>query len=95
MRFLPVVALEPGMLLGRDIVSQKDSIGHIRDEAAGTGYPFGRDASQIPLMAKILHGVDVYDALTSKRPYKEPYSPADAFEYLIGGKDILFNGTLR
>lgn len=60
----------------------------------GSGYPFGRDGSQIPLMAKILHGVDVYDALTSKRPYKDPYSPADAFEYLIGGKNILFNSDV-
>jgi len=57
----------------------------------GSGYPFGKNGSQLPLMAKILHGVDVYDALTSKRPYKDPYSPAEAFEYLIGGKNILFN----
>jgi len=57
----------------------------------GSGYPFGKTGSQIPLMAKIIHGVDVYDALTSKRPYKDPYAPVEAFEYLIGGKSILFN----
>lgn len=60
----------------------------------GSGYPFGKKGSQLPLMAKIIHGVDVYDALTSKRPYKDPYSPAEAFEYLIGGKGILFNGEI-
>lgn len=57
----------------------------------GSGYPFGKNGNQIPLLAKIIHGVDVYDALTSKRPYKEPYSPFEAFEYLMGGKSILFN----
>lgn len=60
----------------------------------GTGYPFGKAGNQLPLMAKILHGVDVFDALTSKRPYKDPYSPADAFEYLIGGKNIQFNAEV-
>jgi len=57
----------------------------------GSGYPFGKNGSQLPLIAKIIHGVDVYDALTSKRPYKDPYSPVEAFEYLIGGKNLLFN----
>ncbi len=57
----------------------------------GSGYPTGKDGSELPLMAKILHAVDVYDALISRRPYKNPYSPVEAFEYLMGGKDILFN----
>jgi len=57
----------------------------------GSGYPNGKDGRELPLMAKILHAVDVYDALISRRPYKNPYSPAEAFEYLMGGKHILFN----
>ncbi len=57
----------------------------------GSGYPNGLDGSQLSIMAKILHAVDVFDALISRRPYKDPYSPADAFEYLIGGKGILFD----
>lgn len=57
----------------------------------GSGYPMKRTGDKIPLIAKIIHAVDVYDALTSKRPYKEPYAPADAFEYLKGGCDILFD----
>lgn len=60
----------------------------------GSGYPFGKDGSQLPLLAKIIHAVDVYDALTSKRPYKDPYSPADAYDYLCGGKNILFNAEV-
>lgn len=60
----------------------------------GSGYPFGKEGDEIPLFAKIIHAVDVYDALTSKRPYKEPYRPADALEYLEGGKGILFNAEI-
>lgn len=57
----------------------------------GTGYPLGKEGNEIPYLAKIIHVVDVYDALTSKRPYKNPYSPVAAFDYLNGGKGILFD----
>lgn len=60
----------------------------------GSGYPLGKARDEIPYFARIIHAVDVYDALTAKRPYKEPYAPADAFEYLISGKDVLFNGPV-
>lgn len=36
----------------------------------GTGYPDGLEGTQIPLLARILQVVDVYDALTTTRPYK-------------------------
>lgn len=57
----------------------------------GSGYPGGREGDEIPLTAKIIHAVDVYDALTSRRSYKEPYAPVDALEYIIGGEGILFD----
>ena len=57
----------------------------------GSGYPNGLSGEQIPLIAKIIHAVDVYDALTSKRPYKDPYAPADAFDYMIGGTGLQFD----
>lgn len=60
----------------------------------GTGYPLGKEGKDIPLLAKIIHAVDVYDALTSKRVYKEPYQPVDAFEYLKSGKGILFDAKV-
>ena len=37
------------------------------------------------------HVADVYDALVSRRPYKEPYSPYEASEYLMGGCGTLFD----
>ena len=63
---------------------------HHEDED-GRGYPFGKKGEDIPLFAKIIHVMDVYDALTSKRPYKDPFAPADAIEYINNNKGILFD----
>lgn len=60
----------------------------------GSGYPLGKQGDEIPLLARIIHAVDVYDALTSRRSYKDPYQPIDAFQYLIGGKEILFDSDV-
>lgn len=60
----------------------------------GSGYPHGKEGNEIPAFAKIIHAVDVYDALTSKRPYKDPYTPVDAFKYLDSGKEILFDAKV-
>ena len=57
----------------------------------GSGYPNGLTGESIPLFAKIIHAVDVFDALTSKRPYKQPYSPAEAYEYMLASKGTLFD----
>ena len=57
----------------------------------GTGYPHGLIGEEIPLLAKILHVADVYDAMLSKKVYKRGMSSADALNYLIGGKSILFD----
>lgn len=46
----------------------------------GTGYPEGRQGEDIPLSARIVAIADVYDALTSKRPYKEAWSHEKAVE---------------
>ncbi|MBF0462479.1 MAG: response regulator [Magnetococcales bacterium] len=40
----------------------------------GSGYPFGLEREDIPLMGRICSLADVFDALTSKRPYKQPWS---------------------
>jgi HD-GYP domain-containing protein (c-di-GMP phosphodiesterase class II) len=44
----------------------------------GTGYPFGLKGTQIPLLGRIVAVADVFDALTSERPYKRAWSLDDA-----------------
>lgn len=48
----------------------------------GSGYPEGLKGEQIPLSARIVAVVDVFDALTHRRPYKEPWSLADSLAYI-------------
>ena len=48
----------------------------------GTGYPRGLSGEQIPLEARIFAVVDVYDALTSDRPYRKAWSKEKALEYI-------------
>ena len=48
----------------------------------GTGYPMGLPGSEIPLDGRIVCIADVFDALTTKRPYKDPWSLDRAFELL-------------
>jgi putative two-component system response regulator len=48
----------------------------------GTGYPKGLSKEEIPLAARIVAIVDTFDALTSKRPYKDPYPPEIALNII-------------
>ncbi|HEV8694268.1 MAG TPA: HD domain-containing phosphohydrolase, partial [Lysobacter sp.] len=48
----------------------------------GSGYPNGLVGDHIPLCARIVAVADVYDALTSLRPYKKAWTSAQAFEYV-------------
>lgn len=48
----------------------------------GTGYPFGRSGNDIPLEARIVAVADIFDALTSRRPYKIAWSNENAFAAL-------------
>lgn len=48
----------------------------------GSGYPKGLQGEEIPLSARIVAVADVFDALTSKRPYKEAWPPERALELL-------------
>jgi putative nucleotidyltransferase with HDIG domain len=54
----------------------------------GTGYPRGLSGNQIPLVARIFSVIDVWDALTSDRPYRAGWSKERAIEYIReqGGK---------
>jgi putative nucleotidyltransferase with HDIG domain len=48
----------------------------------GTGYPRGLKGEEIPLAARIFAIADVYDALSSDRPYRSRWAEADVIEYI-------------
>jgi two-component system response regulator RpfG len=60
----------------------------------GTGYPFGLKNNNIPLMARIVALADVFDALTSERPYKEAWEWQKAVDYIIEQKGTHFDPEL-
>jgi putative two-component system response regulator len=60
----------------------------------GSGYPDGRSGAAIPFEARIVHVVDVYDALTSKRSYKAAWTSQQAIEELKRGTGRMFEAEL-
>ncbi|KPL72365.1 phosphohydrolase [Bellilinea caldifistulae] len=57
----------------------------------GSGYPRGLKGEQIPLYARIFAIVDVWDALTNDRPYRQAWSVEKALAYLQEQAGILFD----
>jgi HD-GYP domain-containing protein (c-di-GMP phosphodiesterase class II) len=60
----------------------------------GSGYPEGLKGKQIPLVARIMSIVDVYDALTSERSYKKPYSHEKSMDIIRTGRGTNFDPEL-
>ena len=57
----------------------------------GSGYPHGLAGEDIPLCARIVALADVYDALTSKRPYKKAYPHETAREIILEKRNRHFD----
>lgn len=59
-----------------------EAIKYHHERCDGTGYPYGLVGDDIPVMSKILAIADVFVALTSKRPYRNKYTPFEAVKIL-------------
>ena len=78
-------------LIGYEILKESPSkylqmgatiaLGH-HEKFDGSGYPYGLRGEEIPLAARIVAVADVFDALTSVRPYKQAWPVQDAVAYL-------------
>jgi putative two-component system response regulator len=55
---------------------------HHHEKWDGSGYPEGLQGENIPLAARIVAVADVFDALTSERPYKRPWSVEEATQFI-------------
>ncbi|MFA7239939.1 MAG: HD domain-containing phosphohydrolase [Sulfuricellaceae bacterium] len=87
--------------LGVDIIGKSSALDVARDVVEfhhekfdGSGYMSGLKGAEIPLGARIFAIVDVFDALTSKRPYKEPFSFDKAMSILREGSGKHFDPVL-
>lgn len=85
-----------------DILNENDEVSSLvkkcvlchHENVDGTGYPLGIEGDEQHIFIRILHVVDAYNAMISQRPYKKPFTPNNAFEYLIGGKNFLFDSKV-
>jgi CHASE2 domain-containing sensor protein len=60
----------------------------------GTGYPSGLKGEEIPLAGRICAVCDVFDALGSRRPYKEPWTPSRVLHEIAQGSGTHFDPEL-
>ena len=67
---------------------------HHHESWNGNGYPVGLKGEEIPLSARILAIADVYDVLTSQRPYKVASTMQEARERLVAGTGMNFDPVL-
>ena len=81
----PVVGLERTTL---------DCVIHHHERWDGTGYPEGLAAEEIPLAARIVAIVDVWDALSTQRPYKTAFSQEEVRDLLTKGRGTQFDPDL-
>ncbi|HEB90153.1 MAG TPA: HD domain-containing protein [Deltaproteobacteria bacterium] len=81
----PVVGLEPSTL---------HCVIHHHERWDGTGYPEGLEGEEIPLVARIVSIVDVWDALSTERPYKKAYTQSEVRDRLLKGRGTQFDPDL-
>ncbi|MFO7556397.1 MAG: HD-GYP domain-containing protein [Desulfobacterales bacterium] len=71
-----------------------DIVGYHHEKFDGSGYDGGIEGSVVPKIARIFTIADVFDALTSRRPYKEPYSYDETMDIIRAGRGNHFDPSL-
>jgi len=80
---------------GNDILTVARRIALFHHETwNGRGYPFGLSKEQIPVEARIVSLIDVYDAVSSKRPYKDAFNEKKCQEIIEKGRDTQFDPSV-
>ncbi len=69
----------------------KQCILYHHEKFDGSGYPEGLSGLDIPLCARIISVADVFDALTTERPYRAPWSWEKALDYIVSQKNLAFD----
>lgn len=84
------------ILTGNDalIAAARDIAGSHHERWDGTGYPQGLAGEQIPILARICSVADVFDALTSTRPYKKPWAVEEATAWIISESGRYFDPAI-
>jgi len=73
------------MLLDADLpLFVKQGMVYHHENFHGGGYPMGIAGESIPTLARLLRIIDVFEAMTSRRPYKDPMPPLKAAQIMIG-----------
>lgn len=87
-------------VIGARMMSQVHSLRHVlpalsehHERLDGSGYPRGLKGDEISLFGRIVAVADVFDAMTSKRPYRNGASPEDALDYLYNRVHVEFDQT--
>ncbi len=71
-----------------------DIIRHHHERWDGTGYPYGLKGEEIPLSARIVAIADVFDALASKRSYKEKMAFEECVQIILESRGSHFDPVL-
>ena len=74
--------------------SAKNIVYYHHERWDGTGYPAGLKGERIPIEARIVALADVYDALRTKRPYKEPYNEEEAVQIIEESSGTHFDPSI-
>ncbi|WP_248925970.1 HD-GYP domain-containing protein [Paenibacillus hamazuiensis] len=86
----PVTGYEMCKYIGF-MTEELSAIRHHHEKWDGTGYPDKLKGAEIPLLARILAIADVYDALTSRRSYREPWPQERALQVIVEGSGTHFD----